>query len=118
MNFTLTEEQELLRKEARDFLAQEWPSATMREMLEEGKAPTEEFWFKIAKLGWPGLVIAEEFDGLAAETLELAVLMEEMGRRLVPGTFFRPPFSHPPCWRAWGPPRPPKNTSPPSPGAA
>ena len=88
MNFTLTEEQELLRKEARDFLAQEWPSATMREMLEEGKAPTEEFWFKIAKLGWPGLVIAEEFDGLAAETLELAVLMEEMGRRLVPGTFF------------------------------
>ncbi len=88
MNFALTEEQELLRNETRDFLAQEWPSATMREMLADGKVPADKFWAKIAELGWPGLVIAEEFEGLAAETLELAVLMEEMGRRLVPGTFF------------------------------
>ena len=88
MNFALTEEQELLRNEARDFLSQEWPSLVMREMLDDPKPPSDKFWAKIVELGWPGLVIAEEFQGLASETLELAVLMEEMGRRLVPGTFF------------------------------
>ena len=88
MDFTLTEEQELLRNEARDFLSQEWPSSAMRRMLDDPGPATDKFWVKIAELGWPGLIIPEEFQGLAAETLELAVIMEEMGRRLVPGTFF------------------------------
>ncbi len=88
MDFALTEEQELLRNEARDFLEQEWSSPAMREMLDDPQPPTEKIWAKITQLGWPGLVIPEEYQGLASEAFELAVLMEEMGRRLVPGTFF------------------------------
>ena len=88
MNFALTEEQELLRSEARGFLSREWPSSVMRGMLDDPETATETLWTKIAQLGWPGLAIAEEYQGLGSETFELAVLMEEMGRRLIPGTFF------------------------------
>lgn len=88
MDFALTEEQKLLRSEARNFLAQEWSSLVLQRMLDDPKSSTGKFWTKVVKLGWPGLIIAEKFQGLASETFELAVLMEEMGRRLVPGTFF------------------------------
>ena len=63
MDFALTEEQELLRNEARDFLEQEWSSPAMREMLDDPRPPTEMIWAKIAQLGWPGLVIPEEYQG-------------------------------------------------------
>lgn len=88
MDFTLTEEQKLLQKEARQFLSREWPSAAMRQMLDDGPAAAREIWQKIARLGWPGLSVPEKFGGLGSDAFDLALLMEEMGRRLAPGTFF------------------------------
>ena len=87
MDFTFNEEQELLRNEARDFLASEWPSARLRQMLENPAPATEQIWEKISSLGWPGLLVPERYGGLGLGMYDLAVLMEAMGRRLVPGTF-------------------------------
>ena len=89
MDFTLNEDQRMLRSSARDFLRQEWPSAQMRRMLDpkDGAAASGELWAKVAELGWPLLLVPEEQDGLGSGVFDLAVLMEEMGRRLVPGEF-------------------------------
>ena len=87
MNFSLTDEQILLRNSARDFLTQEWPSAELRRMLdaEDAAAAADAIWSKIVELGWPGLLVAEEHEGLGLGNFDLAVLMEEAGRRLIPG---------------------------------
>lgn len=89
MDFTLNEDQRMLRSSARDFLRQEWPSAQMRRMLDlkDGAVASAELWGKIVELGWPLLLVPEEQDGLGSGVFDLAVLMEEMGRRLVPGDF-------------------------------
>lgn len=89
MDFTLNEDQHMLRSSARDFLAKEWPAAEMRRMLdpEDGAKAAATLWGKIVELGWPALLVPEEQDGLGLGVFDLAVLMEEMGRRLVPGEF-------------------------------
>ena len=51
MNFTLTEEQEMLKKTARDFLATECPKTLVREMETDEKGYPAELWQKMAKLG-------------------------------------------------------------------
>ena len=89
MDFTLNEDQRLLRFSARDFLKQEWPAAEMRRMLDpaDGSRAAARLWTKFVELGWPALLVPEENGGLGAGVFDLAVLMEEMGRRLVPGEF-------------------------------
>lgn len=88
MDFTLTEEQFLLRESAREFLGTEWPSAELRRMLDGTDAPSASraLWTKMAELGWPGLLVSEGNEGLGLGMYDLAVLMEETGRWLVPGT--------------------------------
>ena len=87
MDFRLTDEQTLLRNSARDFLNREWPKAELRRMLDagDGAAAADAFWSKIVELGWPGLLVGEEYEGLGLGNFDLAVLMEETGRRLTPG---------------------------------
>ena len=88
MNFSLNDEQVLLRDSARDFLRQEWPVAELRRMLDAAdRAPAATaLWSKMAGLGWPGLLVSEDNEGLGLGMFDLAVLMEEAGRHLIPGT--------------------------------
>ncbi len=51
MNFNLSEEQEMLKKMARDFLDREAPKAYVRAMEEDARGFTPETWEKIAGLG-------------------------------------------------------------------
>ena len=90
MDFSLTEEQVLLRDSAREFLTTEWSVAELRRMLEPDDAPNADcaLWSKIAGLGWPGLLIREEYEGLGLGIYDLAVLMEVVGKHLIPGTYF------------------------------
>ena len=89
MDFTLTEEQQLLRNSARAFLKEEWPVAEMRRCLGgEGEAAADALWPKVVELGWPALLIDEQYEGLGQGVLDLVLLMEEMGRKVIPGTFF------------------------------
>jgi len=88
MDFGLSEEQELLQRSAREFLAEECPTAFVREMMRSDDGFSRAFHDKIAALGWTGLVIDEKYGGLGMSLLDMALLAEEMGRVVMPGPFF------------------------------
>lgn len=88
MDFALTEEQEMLRKMARDFLATRCPKKLVREMEKDEKGYPPDLWQEMAGLGWMGLAFPENYSGGGGTFLDLAVLLEEMGRGCLPGPFF------------------------------
>ena len=87
MDFGFNEEQELLRSTARKFLENECSSEFVRKRMAEPGGVTDEFWGKVAEQGWLGLVFPEEFGGSGLGFVDLTVLMEEMGRAVMPGPF-------------------------------
>jgi len=87
MDFGLTEEQEMLQQSAREFLAQECPSTFVRAMYTEPDGFSRELHRKMAEQGWTGLLIPEAYGGLGLGMLDMAVLLEEMGRAVAPGPF-------------------------------
>ena len=88
MDLGLSEIQQMLKNSAREFLTQECPLTLIREMEEDPQGYTDELWSQMASLGWTGLVFPEQYGGTAGSFLDLAVLLEEMGRSLMPGPFF------------------------------
>ena len=88
MDFTFTEEQEMLRKMARDFLAAECPRDTVRKLIKDEKGFTPELWAKMTELGWPGLIIPEQYGGVGGSFMDIVALVEEMGRGALVGPFF------------------------------
>lgn len=88
MDFNLSEEQEMLRKSARDFLDDKCPKSLVREMEVDEKGYPPELWQEMAKLGWMGLAFPESYGGSGMEFIDLAILLEEMGRACLPGPFF------------------------------
>jgi alkylation response protein AidB-like acyl-CoA dehydrogenase len=57
MDFGFSEEQEMLRSMARDFLDKECPTTFVRQMMEDERGFTGAFWSKMAELGWMGLTL-------------------------------------------------------------
>jgi alkylation response protein AidB-like acyl-CoA dehydrogenase len=55
--------------------------------MAEPDGVTGEFWAKVAEQGWLGLVFPEEHGGSGLGFVDLTVLMEEMGRAVMPGPF-------------------------------
>jgi len=88
MKLNLTEEQEMLRKTARDFLAEKCPKRFVKQMEESETGYSKELWQEMAELGWMGLVFPEKYGGGDMNFLDLAVLLEEMGRACLPSPFF------------------------------
>lgn len=88
MDFSLTEEQEMLKKMARDFLETESPKTLVKEMVRDERGYPPELWKKMADLGWTGLILPEEYGGTGNSFLDLVVLLEETGRGCLPGPFF------------------------------
>jgi alkylation response protein AidB-like acyl-CoA dehydrogenase len=88
MDFGFSEEQELLRQSAVDFLNKECPISYVRQMMEDERGYSEELWKKMAELGWMGLIYPEEFGGAGLNMVDLVVILEEMGRVVLPGPFF------------------------------
>jgi alkylation response protein AidB-like acyl-CoA dehydrogenase len=88
MDFGFNQEQELLRNTARKFLENECTSEFVRARMAEPAGVTDAFWAKLAEQGWTGLVYPEEFGGTGLGFVDLTVLMEEMGRAVMPGPFF------------------------------
>ncbi|MCJ7743247.1 MAG: acyl-CoA/acyl-ACP dehydrogenase [Dehalococcoidales bacterium] len=87
MDFGLSEEQVMLRTSAREFLDKECPKKLVRAMMDDEKGYSAELWKKMADVGWQGLVFPSQYGGADSSFLDLAVLLEEMGRALVPGPF-------------------------------
>ncbi len=82
-----SEEHGLLVDSARRFLAERCPRTEVRRVVDESADHDPELWKEIAALGWIGLSSAEEHGGAQLDLLHLALLMEEMGRALLPSPF-------------------------------
>ena len=88
MDFDLAEEQSMLRTMARNFLGAKCPKKLVREMIEDERGYPADLWKEMAGLGWMGLAVPEEYGGAGSNLLDLAILIEEMGRACLPGPFF------------------------------
>ncbi|HZT88815.1 MAG TPA: acyl-CoA dehydrogenase family protein [Stellaceae bacterium] len=88
MDIGFTEEQELLRETARKFLDAECTTRFVRERMATPEAVTDSFWRQLAEQGWLGIVYPEEVGGSGLGLVDLVVLMEEMGRAVMPGPYF------------------------------
>lgn len=78
----------MLQETARDFLSKECPKSKVRELEGDEKGHDPELWHKMAGLGWMGLLFPEEYGGMEGDFLDLAILIEEMGRNILPSPFF------------------------------
>lgn len=87
MDFSFNKEQKLIRDAARDFLKKECPSDLVRELEEDKKGYVPAMWRKIAELGWLGLIYPAKYGGSDGNFMDMIVLLEEMGRNLVPIPF-------------------------------
>jgi len=88
MKLNLTEEQEMIKKTACDFLADKCPKTFVKQMEESETGYSRELWQEMAELGWMGLAFPEKYGGGDMNFLDLAVLLEEMGRACLPSPFF------------------------------
>src|SRR3989442_3490646 len=88
MDFGFSNEQEMLRATARKFFENECTSEFVRARMAEPAGVTDDFWKKLAEQGWLGLIYPEDYDGTGLGFVDLTVLMEEMGRAVMPGPFF------------------------------
>ena len=88
MNQTLSEEQEMLKKMAHDFLTDKLPKTVVKEIEQSELGYSPELWKEMAGLGWMGLALPEKYGGSGMSFLDLAVLLEEMGRACLPGPYF------------------------------
>ena len=88
MDLGLDEAQQMLKNSARVFLEAECPDTYVREMEQDERGYTPELWQKMAEQGWLGLIVPEKYGGVGLTFLDLALLLEEMGKAMLPGPFF------------------------------
>jgi alkylation response protein AidB-like acyl-CoA dehydrogenase len=88
MDFSFTAEHEELRQTVRRFLERESPEARVRALMETPTGYDERIWKRMAEeLALPGLVVPERYGGAGLGPVELAIVMEEMGRVLFCGPY-------------------------------
>ena len=88
MDLGFSEEQQMLSPLAREFLEAECPKSLVRAMEADEKGYSPELWQKMAELGWLGLTFPEQYGGAEFSFLDMAILLEEMGRAILPGPYF------------------------------
>ncbi|WP_216898458.1 acyl-CoA dehydrogenase family protein [Nocardia alni] len=87
MNFELTDEQAMLRQAVSALLSGYAPIGVVRDQLDRDDDVDPELWRLAADLGWPGLVLPEEYGGSGQGLVDLTLVTEEAGRALARGPF-------------------------------
>ena len=89
MALILTEEQELLKETAREFVRDNSPVAELRKLRDENDPAgySKKLWKEMAELGWSGIPFPEDLGGADLGYAELGVILEELGRTLVATPF-------------------------------
>ncbi|MDP2920154.1 MAG: acyl-CoA dehydrogenase family protein [Dehalococcoidia bacterium] len=87
MDFSLSEEQEMLKTMAKDLLEKECTEAVVRATVRRQEGYSPEVWKKIADLGWQGIAFPEQYGGTGGGLIDLMVLFEEMGRAMYVSPF-------------------------------
>ncbi len=89
MALVLTEDQELLAQTARDFVRTNSPVSRLRALrdAQDSAGFSRDVWQEMARLGWAGILIPEEYGGAGMGLADLAVVLEAVGRNLAPEPF-------------------------------
>src|SRR6266478_3650980 len=88
MDFDFTQEQVMLRNLTREFLTRESTPRAVRTLMEEPSGFSDATWQQMAEMGLPGLAIDAGYGGQGLGMIELALVLDEMGRAAYPGPFF------------------------------
>ena len=91
MALVLTEEQSMLRDSARGLISDKAPVSHLRGLRDSKDATgfSRELWKAFAEMGFCGLLVPENFGGSGLGCVEAGVVMEEIGRTLMPSPFLR-----------------------------
>ncbi len=89
MALVLTEEQSMLRDSARGLISDRAPVSHLRHLRDskDGTGFSRDLWKTFAELGFAGLLVPEEFGGSGLGSVEAGIVMEEIGRTLMPSPF-------------------------------
>jgi alkylation response protein AidB-like acyl-CoA dehydrogenase len=87
-DFGFCEEHELGRRAARRFLEERCPLSEVRRLATDEHGFDRALWADIAELGWIGLTSPESMGGQGLDHLHLALLLDQMGRCLLPSPYF------------------------------
>ena len=89
MDFSLTEEQQLLKDSVDRFVRENYEFETRRKTAATSEGFTDDNWKQMAELGWLAVALPEEFGGIGGGATETMVIMEGFGRGLVLEPFLR-----------------------------
>jgi alkylation response protein AidB-like acyl-CoA dehydrogenase len=86
MALVLDQDQQMLKQAAADFVRKESPVSRVRKLRDERDPDgfSRAIWRKMAELGWHGILVPTDCGGLGMGMIELACVLEECGRNLVP----------------------------------
>jgi alkylation response protein AidB-like acyl-CoA dehydrogenase len=87
LDFEFSDDQELLRATVQRFLTEQAPISYVRSMLEDARGTTDAVWSGLAALGVTGLLAPEAYGGAGMGMVDMAVVLEELGRAVHPGPF-------------------------------
>ena len=88
MDIALNKMQLDISKEVRRFLEKECPIEYAREMYDNERGYREDIWAKMVEMDWMAIRIPEPFGGMGMEQMDMNMVLEEMGRMVLPGPFF------------------------------
>jgi alkylation response protein AidB-like acyl-CoA dehydrogenase len=87
VDFELSEDQLALRDGARELLDGLAPSTRVRTVVDAGGGVDDGLWKAMVEQGWTAVEVAEDRGGLGLGAVEVAVLLEEIGRHVAPAPF-------------------------------
>ncbi len=88
MDFSYDEEQQALREAVRGLLARSYSDfESRRRTVAEEPGFDEKLWTRLAEMGVLGLPFPEQYGGMGAGPVEVAVVAQEVGRVLAPEPF-------------------------------
>ena len=89
MDFDFTQEQVMLRDLTREFLTRESTPRAVRTLMDDPRGFSDATWQQMAEMGLPGLAIDAGYGGQGLGMVELALVLDEMGRAALPGPVLR-----------------------------
>ena len=89
MALILNEEQSMLRDSARGLISDKAPVSHLRQLRDSKDSIgfSRDLWRAFSEMGFSGLLVPEDFGGSGLGCVEAGVVMEEIGRTLMPSPF-------------------------------
>lgn len=84
MNFDLTDEQQMLVDSVSKFVENDSNAERFRKLRESDRGWEKSMWERMGEYGWLGIPFPEEHGGFGARFVDLALILEPLGRGLVP----------------------------------